>query len=247
VPHGFLRAHNGSFTTFNLPSGSSVFFVSPEITINPEGAVAGYYADASDVPHGFLRTPDGTFTTFDAPGANSTFANSINPGGVITGYYVIVTIEPFSLVFHGFLRAADGTITTFDAPGAKWTFALSNSINPAGVIAGYYQDASDVAHGFLRTPDGTFTTFDVPGAGTGAFQGTGLFGVAINPAGAIGGTYIDAGGRTHGFLRAPDGTITTFDPPDSVFTVPESINPAGVIAGTYQDASGTTHGFLRIP
>jgi hypothetical protein len=115
------------------------------------------------------------------------------------------------------------------------------------VIAGYYQDRSYVGHGFLRAPGGTFTTFDVPGAGTGPFQGTGFVEDAINPAGAIAGTYIDASGTAHGFLRAANGTITTFDPTGSVNTYPSSVNPAGVIAGSYLDASGASHGFLRIP
>jgi hypothetical protein len=50
----------------------------------------------------------------------------------------------------------------------------------------------------------------------------------------------------HGFLRAPDGTITVFDPPGSIRTSPFSINPAGAIAGFYQDPSGGNRpGFLR--
>jgi hypothetical protein len=250
VFHGFLRAPDGTFTTYDLPAGSTVTTITP--SIDPEGAITGYYLDASSLPHGFLRAPDGTFTTFDAPGANGgTFPGSINPEGAITGYYVIVTIEPsFSLVFHGFLRAPDDTIRTFDAPGALATFA--SSINPEGAIAGNYYDASNVSHGYLRTPHGTFTTFDAPGAGTGAFQGTGLFGIAINTAGAIAGTYIDASNGAHGFLRARDGMITTFDAPDAgtgpfLGTFVTSINTEGAITGYYLDASGTIHGFLRSP
>ena len=45
----------------------------------------------------------------------------------------------------------------------------------------------------------------------------------------------------------PAGTITTFDPPGSTFTVPSAITRAGVIIGSYVDASGVTHGFLRTP
>src|SRR5215469_13483345 len=54
-----------------------------------------------------------------------------------------------------------------------------------------------------------FITFDVPGAGTGAGQGTTPY--AINPSGAIAGPYTDANNVDHGFLRAADGTISTFD------------------------------------
>jgi hypothetical protein len=244
VPHGFLRSSDGTFTTFDLPAGTSPSSVPPSLAIDPAGAITSSYCDAFGC-HSFLRSPDGTFTTFDAPGATDTFATSINPAGVIAGYYGIVTSE--QLLFHGFLRPADGTITTFDAPGAFSTFTNSNSINPQGAISGNYYDTSFASHGYLRAPNGTLTTFDVPGAGTGAFQGTGLFGAAINPAGTIAGDYIDASGVSHGFLRARDGTFTTFDPPGSTNTYPFDINPAGVIAGYYSDASGGSHGFLRRP
>ena len=40
-------------------------------------------------------------------------------------------------------------------------------------------------------------------------------------------------------------TITTFDGPGSISTLPRSINPAGAITGVYYDASGALHGFLR--
>jgi hypothetical protein len=49
----------------------------------------------------------------------------------------------------------------------------------------------------------------------------------------------------HGFLRTPDGTITTFDVPGAAGTRGNSINPAGEITGTYFDESFVTHGFLR--
>lgn len=45
-------------------------------------------------------------------------------------------------------------------------------------------------------------------------------------------------------LRAQ--TITTFDPPTSVYTVPQAVNIFGQITGYYLDAAGfPTHGFLR--
>src|SRR5262249_16916646 len=159
-----------------------------------------------------------------------------------------------SNVFPGFLRPPDGAITTLDIPGAgtgpgQGTFA--GNIIPGNVIAGRYVDASDVAHGFLRAPDGTFATFDAPNAGTGPGQGTFVFtGDLLNPAGAIAAYSVDAGDVSHGVLRAPDGTITTFDAPGAgtgAFqgTQPTGINQAGTIEGTYIDPSDVNHGFLR--
>jgi hypothetical protein len=123
-------------------------------SINPAGAITGYYTDATNAYHGFLRARDETITTFDAPGAGTasfqgTVPQGINPAGAITGYYTDA-----SYAHHGFLRSADGTFTTFDPPGSISTYA--ESINPAGArgaMTGYYQDASFFGvHGFLWIP-----------------------------------------------------------------------------------------------
>jgi hypothetical protein len=65
---------------------------------------------------------------------------------------------------------------------------------------------------------------------------------SINPTGEITGDYVAAIGGQHGFLRARDGTFTTFDPPDATLTSPASINPAGEITGYYYNG---LHGFVR--
>ena len=72
----------------------------------------------------------------------------------------------------------------------------------------------------------------------------------INPAGTISGYYLDGSNVYHGFLRARDGTITTFDVPGAGTgsgqgTLGENINVPGAIDGTYIDASDVYHGFLR--
>jgi hypothetical protein len=100
----------------------------------------------------------------------------------------------------------------------------------------------------------TLIKFDAPHAGTGSGQGT--FPQDNNPAGAIAGYYIDANVSCHGFLRSPDGTITSFDAPGSARfkscqaghpggTWAYSINPHGDIAGAYQDENFLAHGYLR--
>src|SRR6266478_4820572 len=87
------------------------------------------------------------------------------------------------------------TYTTFDPLGS--TSTSPSAINPAGAITGYYEDTSFVFHGFLRAPNGgeerppkvTFTTFDFPASADGPSLGTQAY--AINPAGAITGSYYD--------------------------------------------------------
>ncbi len=117
-------------------------------------------------------------------------------------------------------------IITYDAPGAGTGAGQGTQapgINPAGAITGFYWDDLSVAHGFLRNPWGNITTFEAPGAGSetvAGFYGTavglggqGTYGIAINPAGAIAGTYIDKDNVMHGFQRDPDGRFTTIDVP----------------------------------
>ena len=164
------------------------------------------------------------------------------------------------------MRAADGKIATFEAPGASpatlGTGGLQYgqfTINTAGSIAGYYADSKYVFHGFLRSDAGTTTTFEAPGSGT--VDGEGTYGLAINTAGDVVGTYVaannvgtyvDASFVDHGFVRATDGTITTFEAPGAGSksgqgTGGVSINADGDVAGFYRDATDVAHGFVSKP
>jgi hypothetical protein len=74
----------------------------------------------------------------------------------------------------------------------------------------------------------------------------------MNPAGAIAGFYVDAQRVAHGYVRAPDGAITTFDVPGAGATpgsfqgtLSAAINSDGAITGAYVDAGDVYHGFLR--
>ena len=203
-----------------------------------------------------------TITTFDAPGAGTaagqgTIAFAIQPSGAIAGF-----TRDTNNARHGFLRAPDGTVTIFDDPNAgTCSTSCGNigngqgtrayAINPAGAITGSYTDNGGHCHGYVRAANGTFTQIDAPDAGTGPFpEGTfpaNITPMGINPAGAIIGFYVDANSVQHGFVRAPNGIITEFDPPGSIFTDPNAIDQTGAIAGFYYDANFVGHGFLRTP
>jgi hypothetical protein len=203
-----------------------------------------------------------TIIMFDAPGAGTaanqgTFPSGINPSGAITGF-----TRDVNSARHGFLRAPDGTFTIFDDPGAGTCSTSCGTIgpgqgtrayaiNPAGTITGFYSDNSARCHSYVRAANGTFTQIDAPDAGPGPFpQGTfpsEFTPAGINPVGAITGFYVDASSVQHGFVRAPGGAITEFDPTGSIFTNPNAIDELGGITGFYVDASGVGHGFLRAP
>jgi len=152
------------------------------------------------------------------------------------------------------VRAQESRTIIFDAPGADsnagdYNGTYPNRINAKEVITGYYVDASNVAHGFLRTPNGKFTTFEAPGAATtpGSYYGT--VANSINDLGVITGEYWDANGFGHGFVRTPDGEVTSFDVPGvgGYGTTPVAISPEGAVVGYYTDSNFVFYAFLRKP
>ncbi len=263
--HGFLRSPEGKFTTFDVAGG--LIGTTTPIALNLEGAIVGYYLDPNFLFHAFLRRPDGSFTTWVGPGSCDTngsegcygsAAFSINIFGTIAGGY---QDNSANQVGHGLVRNPQGKLTTYDAPGAgtgpgqgTGSPGTSRPLNQFGAIASYYTDASNVVHGYLRSPWGEITTFDVPGEGP---QGIGCYSdcsVGLNDWGAITGYYLDANNVYHGFVRSPQGKVTTFDAPGADTTpgsyngtFPVSINDQGAITGYYLDAKNVNHGFLLLP
>ncbi len=81
-------------------------------------------------------------------------------------------------------------------------------------------------------------SIDVPGAAA-------TYSSAINDKGVVTGNWLDSNGLTHGFVRASDGTITSFDPrEDTGGAYPDGINIHGSVAGTYL-RQNIGHGFVR--
>jgi hypothetical protein len=86
----------------------------------------------------------------------------------------------------------------------------------------------------------SYVSFEIPGA-------LGTYPMSINNSMAVAGYYYASFTVTRGFLRDPDGAITTFDVPGGFWTEPESINAAGEITGFYEVVSGIPQGFVRYP
>ncbi len=257
--HGFLRTPDGKYTTFDAPGAGAVpgqFQGTLPDNINLFGEISGYLQEANNAFECFVRTPDGTFTTFLPPGAGTAAfqgcamftQGALNDVGATAGYGVDA-----NFVDHGWVRTRDGKFTTFDVPGAGTgggQGTIPAGINLGGTVPGWLIDEDVVFHGYVRTPDRKITTFDIPGAGTTPGQTQGTFVETINVWGAITGQYVDNGGVNHGFVRAPDGTITTFDIPGAATgpgegTIGYANNDLGEVTGVYYDASGAAHGFLR--
>jgi hypothetical protein len=232
---GFLRDPSGTITPFDVygvPDGTKAY------SINDEGSITGTF---TGFPDAYVRDPGGNFTTFAPPGSLQTFPQSINTAGIIAGYY-----RDAYDVYHGFVRRVNGELISFDPPGSTETTA--SSINANGAITGFYADAYLGGHGFVRQLSGEIGSFDVPNSAR-------TVPASINQTGAITGSYSALDGRIFGFLRDPQGNFTSFDP--GVFTYPTSINDEGwvtgyYLTGSYTSGTGTVsitgqHGFVRSP
>lgn len=273
VRHGFLRYPNGKFVTFDHPlagTDGSLEQGTRVAGLNALGAVAGSVRTPVtvgipfvDIP--FVRDPDGTFHNVDFPDFAGGDGNAINLWGVMVGNLLLTTDNnsPAFLHFHGFIVQPSGKLTLFDPPGSQQTNIPPYSINDFGAITGDYwtcnADLSSCAvHGFVRTADGKYKSFDVPGASADGLDGGGTYPQGINDLGEVSGYYVDANFVFHGFVRSPDGHITSFDvrttctetpnpPADCAFegTFPANVNVVGRVGGTYYGEDGNPHGFWR--
>jgi uncharacterized membrane protein len=134
-------------------------------------------------------------------------------------------------------------------PGAAVTGHLN--LNNRGQVVGFYLDSQGVVRSFVKDRRGRVTTFAVPGAPVTIAGG-------INDRGQIAGTWYDAGfqpgqgvpppSAVHGFIRQPNGRITTIDLPASFDgTSVTDINDRGQVVGQTGDTQRSGVGFLREP
>jgi probable HAF family extracellular repeat protein len=108
------------------------------------------------------------------------------------------------------LATANYSFVIINVPSS--TFVQPNAINDAGVVAGYYDDASYNSHGFIWQ-DGTLQTIDYPGALQTSFTG-------INDHGIVSGVYTDASNNNHGFTYALSNSAWTTLPAISLPDIP---------------------------
>jgi hypothetical protein len=185
-----------------------------------------------------------SFITFDVPGGQYTTPSSINFEGDVTGYFFDI-----NFVQHGFIRSHDGKVVSFDVSGdVNGVYPVA--INDFGVVAGYFIDVNSGLHGFVRYSNCpasnlqkcTILTFDAPNASPVNYYGT--YPSDINLQGDITGSFDDANGLTHGFIRWPSGAFTIFDGPGATQTFPAGMNLEGVVTGAYFPGAS---GFVRAP
>lgn len=238
---GFVRSANGSITTFNPggPAGST------QVTdINDGGTVVGIYLPTNTDPpsQAYLRAPDGTITTFTVPGSTSVYPWSINVLGEVTGTYSYDSGNQVG----GFVRSPGGTITTFTYSAGIVPLA----INSAGTTTGWYGPPVGNFAGFVAGANGAITPFSMPG--TGAMN---TLSMGLNNAGFVTGSYTvvvngspvqGPGEYIYGFVRTPQGVVSSFSVPGASSTTAVAINNSNVVTG-WSDSTIDPGGFIRIP
>jgi hypothetical protein len=158
-------------------------------------------------------------------------------------------LTPLLSLAQDFGRDKHDHLLHFEVPGSKATYPLA--INEGGTVTGYYITRSGATSGFVRNDYGQITTFHIPGSVL-------TEPVSINTAGEITG-YYELGGASNdpshpapqGFIRSPNGTITTFgDTPaptvsSAFLPQPVAINAAGEVVGNFPDITYSAFVFIR--
>jgi hypothetical protein len=250
---GFLRYADGHIITIDAPLANYDVGAQP-VSISDFDDIAGTYIAQS--PSVFTRSA-GVLTTIRAPDGGSTVATAINASGSVVGYSG----------YTGFVAHPDGYWAEIAIPAfpgcAQQT--IPDGINAAGMVAGWFSNYTFNNNGtcnavrtggFVMSPDGELTLFQPPGtiptlpSHLQEYDGVAFpHWISIDQAGDVTGSYWDAAGVQHGFVRNPYGTITSFDPPEGKQTTATSISDGGAIAGFYQynAGGGPPVGFIRVP
>ncbi|MDE0688204.1 MAG: T9SS type A sorting domain-containing protein [Candidatus Poribacteria bacterium] len=174
---------------------------------------------------------DGVFTTYDFPGSLNTYFYALDNAGKAAGHY-----KDIDGVYHGVILEG-GELQQYDFPGAAETHIYGLS-DETGALSGNIVDAAGVSHAFSGE-----LTITVPGA-------VNTYGDFVNAAGAVVGSYVDADGRFHGFIRHPDGSFTTIDLPEMPnleFLFVNTITDAGVVGFRAKAANDILRSYLRLP
>ena len=228
------------------------------VRVDAETPIADYIFETIEVPGvdflevaasndfgdyaGNTRSPDGekiigftliddVFTTYDFPGSVNTFFYALDNTGRAAGHY-----KGEDNLYHGVILE-DGELTQYDFPGAVQTFIYGIS-DETGALSGNIVDEAGVTRGFSG---------DMPIAFPGAVTTYADF---VNAAGAVVGSYVDADGMPHGFIRNPDGSFTTIDlptMPNLEFLFVNTITDVGIIGFRAKAVNDILRSYVILP
>ena len=206
------------------PAGSTYIFESInvvgvdflEVTASSDfGDYAGNTKSADGEKTVGFTLIDGVFATYDFPGSKNTYFYALGNDGSAAGHY-----EASDGLFHGVILE-DGELRQYDFPDAVQTF-LRGISDATGALTGDFIDASGVRRGFSGN-----LVVEAPGA-------TATYADFVHAQGVIVGSYVDADGTYHAYVRLPNGNFATQElpgAPNLEYFHYHGINDAGFLVG----------------
>ena len=149
---------------------------------------AGYTRSADGEKMVGFTLIDGVFTTYDFPGSQNTYFYAFGNNGLAAGHY-----EDSDGLHHGVILE-DGKLRQYDFPNAIETEIYGYS-DSREVLTGGFIDADGVRRGFSGD-----ITIEVP-------EATATYADFVNASGSVTGSYIDADGLYHPYVRTSNGTF----------------------------------------
>ncbi len=139
---------------------------------------------------------DGVFTTYDFPDSKNTYFFALGNNGNAAGHY-----QDSDGLFHGIVLE-NGELRQYDFPGSVQTeiYGISDA---TGALTGNFIDASGVRRGFSADE-----IIEAPGA-------TETYADFVNSSGGMVGSFVDADGLYHPYIRTPNGRFVSLDLPDA--------------------------------
>ena len=222
-----LASDNYTFETIDVPG---VDFL--ELTASSDFEdYAGNTPSADGEKEVAFTLIDGVFTTYDYPGSQGTYFYALGNNGLAAGHY-----KDSNGLFHGVVLE-NGELRQYDFPGAVETEIYGYS-DSTGVLTGNFTDASGVRRGFSGE-----TIIEFPGA-------TETYADFVSSLGNIVGSYVDAEGTYHAYLRGPGGSFATLDIPEipnQEYFFLHGINDALVAVGRAKAVDGVPRTFVGNP
>ncbi len=176
---------------------------------------AGNMRSANDEKDFAFTLINGVFTTYDFPGSQGTYFYALGNDGTAAGHY-----QDSDGLYHGVILE-DGELRQYDFPGAVQTeiYGLSDA---TGALTGSYIDASGIRRGFSGD-----TIVEFPGAPE-------TYADFVSWTGNIVGSYADAAGTYHAYMRSPVGRFLSIDLPNATnleYFFLHGLNNARIVVG----------------
>ena len=215
---------NHTFETIDVPG---VAFL--ELTASSDfGDFAGNTRSADGKKMVGFTIIDGEFLRHDFPGSQNTFFYALSNTGIAAGHY-----QDSNGLYHGVILE-NGVLRQYDFPGAVQTeiYGISDA---TGALTGNYIDASGGRRGFSGDE-----IIQFPGASE-------TYAEFVNASGGMVGSYVDADGLFHPYIRTRNGRFISLDLSRAErleFYFVHGINDAMVVVSRAKPVDGVTHTYV---